>query len=1081
MRVSRTRTRWVLISFVLTTASSIAGNGWAADQTDAKPPAAKLKRITLSPDKIVLTGSRNTQGLRVTGEYSDGTFRDLTGECKFGSADTAIAEVSEKGVVHPKANGAVTITATFQKANASTPLTVTRVEDKSYNFRHDVLPVLSRWGCNEMGCHGSPKGKKRLHLSLFSAKPHKDYLEIVDKKKKLIDPSDPDQSLLLLKAIGDEEHGGGDLAYPDTPEYDLVADWIRNNAPEGSEDAPELVSVNVSPSERDMLPGDKQRLLVEAYYSDGSMRDVTELASFKSNEEAVASVNDMGLVKGTGYGGAIFMIGYGSKLTTSRVTSSQPLTVEFPEVPINNKVDELVLAKLRTLNVIPSELCTDFEFLRRAYLDVIGALPTAEEARAFLTDTNPDKRKYLIDALLERPEYADFYALKWGDVLQISRRAPAQLQDKGMWTYYRWLWDAIDQNKPMDQFVHEVLTARGSGYRNGPANFFRVGEGPQGMAEHASTAFLGVRLDCAHCHNHPFEQFTLIDNLGMAAFFTTTRIKRSQEQDEEIIYIADSGSIKNPETNKPASPKFLAGVELAAAEKAAAAIADDEKAAADKIAAQTTAVAKAAIAKAKAVKAANDKLVATKTAVAKKAIDASASARAVATKAVAEVAAAKKDAAAKVQAAKAAADKIVADKVAAAKVATDQAAVLQAAADKAATEVKAEEANTEKVAAAKKAAELSTAAKLAADKASADVAAAQKEVPVKTQVAKAAADKIVAAKEGVAKTATDKAAAMKLAADKANVDKAAAQKVAADQATANNAVVAKANGEKSAAAKIAAVKTAAAKSAAAAVVAVETTGDLRAKLADWIASPENPYFSKHMANRVWTWLVGRGIVDEPDDFRSTNPASNPELLDYLANEFVSSGYDMKAMFRLILNSRTYQLSAEPNQWNKHDRIHFSYYGLKRLTAEQLADAICQVTGVDEKYAGLPLGTRATQLPDVSMRSEFLDLFGRPKRATPVESERTCDTHIGQSLQMISSEYMARKLRDNNGHAAKLAASGKSFPEVVDELYLSTLSRFPTDAERQVILSQPIIDAQRREKIEDLAWVLMNTKEFLFNH
>ncbi|MDP6448226.1 MAG: DUF1553 domain-containing protein, partial [Pirellulaceae bacterium] len=175
------------------------------------------------------------------------------------------------------------------------------------------------------------------------------------------------------------------------------------------------------------------------------------------------------------------------------------------------------------------------------------------------------------------------------------------------------------------------------------------------------------------------------------------------------------------------------------------------------------------------------------------------------------------------------------------------------------------------------------------------------------------------------------------------------------------------------------------------------------------------------------------------------------------------------------------LSAQPHQWNKHDRIHYSHYHLKRLTAEQLATAISQVTGVHEKYPGLPLGTRATQLPDVSMRSEFLDLFGRPKRATPVESERTCDTHIGQSLQMISSEYVARKLRDNGGRAAQLAASEKTAAAVVDELYLVALSRFPTDAERQVILAEPIAADQRREKFEDLAWVLMNTKEFLFNH
>lgn len=991
--------------FSLALIAIVASNVFAEEA--ASTTTAKLKGITVSPEKIVLSGARSTQGIRVTGEFEDGSLRDLTAECKFSSADTAIAEVSEEGLIQPKANGAATITATFQGIAASAPLTVTKVDDNAYNFRNDVLPVLEKLTCNQMGCHGSPKGKKRLHLSLFSANPHKDFLQITDKEKKMIDPKEPDRSWLLLKATCEEDHGGADLTYEGDPEYELLVDWIKNNAPEGRDSDPELLRVEVFPSERHMLPGDKQRLLVEAFYSDGTTRDVTDLASFKSDEEAVAKAEGTGHVEATGYGEAVVMVTYSGRLTTSRVISSQPATVPFPDVPTNNKVDELVLAKLRSLNIIPSDLCSDAEFLRRAYLDVIGVLPTADEARAFLADTNPEKRKHLIDSLLKRPEYADFYAVKWGDVLQIDRAATAQLQDKGMWVYYRWLWDALDQNMPMDKFVHEVLTARGSGYRYGPANFFRVGEGPQGMAEHASTAFLGVRLDCAHCHNHPFEQFTLIDNLGMAAFFTKVRIKRSQEDREEIIYLTDTGSIKNPETNQVAAAKYLSGAELAADERAAAVAAEAAKVAADKLAKSKAAAAKAAADKAKADKAASDKAVA------------------------------------------------------------------------------------EKAAAMKKAVELASAAKAAADKAAAELAAAKSSLTLRVEQSQAGetetldsesqATKIVAEKAAAAKAMSEKAVAAKATADAATAAKAAADKAAADQAAANKAAVAKASTEKAAADKDFAAKTSAARTAAAAVTAVENEGDPRAKLAAWITSPDNPYFAKHMANRVWTWLLGRGIIDEPDDFRSTNPASNDELLDYLADEFVRSGYDMKAMFRLVLNSRTYQLSAQPNPWNKHDNIHYSHAMLKRLTAEQLATAISQVTGVHEKYPGLPLGTRATQLPDVSMRSEFLDLFGRPKRATPVESERTCDTHIGQSLQMISSEYMARKLRDNNGRPAKLATSGKTPVEVVDELYLTTLSRFPSDAERQVILAEPIADNQRREKFEDLAWVLMNTKEFLFNH
>ncbi len=1005
MRVSRTRKNRMLLSFVAAVVPLFCLQLSAADTpppatkpSEAKPAAkSKLQRITIYPQQAVLAGARNRQGLRITGEFADGTLRDVTSECQFRSADTAIASVTPQGMISPVANGSVAISATFQGVTVSTALTVNRVEDNSYNFSNDVLPVMSRLTCNQMGCHGSPKGKKRLHLSLFSADPHYDFLQITNAKSKLIDPTAPDESWLLLKAICEEDHGGSDLTEAGTPEYNLLLDWIKNSAPEGKPTDAKLVYIEVFPKVRNMLPNEKQRMLVEAHYSDGSMRDVTMLSSIKSNEEAVAKVDSSGVVEGTGYGEAVFMVGYGGKLATSRVTSSQPASVPFPDVPVNNKIDELVYAKLRSLNVIPSDLCSDAEFLRRVYLDVIGVLPTPDEARAFLADTNPDKRSSLIDVLLDRPEYADFYSVKWGDILQINSNNPARLQTKGVWTYHRWLWNALDKNMPLDQFVHETLTARGSGYRNGPANFFRVGDGPQGMAEHASTAFLGVRLDCAHCHNHPFEHFTLIDNLGMAAFFTKVRIKRTREQDEEVIYLTDTGSIKNPDTNQVAAPKFLGGAELAATERAAARKANAELAVATKIAASKAAVAKSATAKATAQKIANDKLVATKTVAAKKASD------------------------------------------------------------------------------------LATAAKATADKLTVELDAAKKTVAAKPEAEREAATKALAGKVAATTKATQASASAQAVATKTLAEKAAVVKRAAEQAVATKVVVTTANTEQATAAKVLSEMTRAARTANAAVAAVENSGDLRVKLADWIASPENPYFSKHMANRAWTWLLGRGIVNEPDDFRSTNPASNKKLLDHLAGEFVRSGYDMKAMFRQILNSRTYQLSSQPNQWNRHDNIHYSHYHLKRLSAEQLAGAISEVTGVDQKYSGLPLGTRATQLPDVAMRSEFLDLFGRPKRATPVESERTCDTHIGQSLQMISSEYIAAKLRSSAGRAAKLASSKMTASEAVDELYLATLSRLPTDAERKIILAEPIPAEKRREKFEDLAWVLMNTKEFLFNH
>ena len=1037
MQVSRMRTRWTLswASLMFLSAALVVPAAQAADAVPA--PKAKLLRVTLDPSKIVLAGARSKQGLRVTGEYSDGTFHDLTEQSQFRTANKAVADVSAEGLIQPHANGSATMTAAVGGMEVSSSLTITRFEDASYNFKTDVLPVISRIGCNEMGCHGSPKGKKRLALSLFSANPHADYLQITDAKKKLLDPEDPENSWFLLKAIGDEEHGGDDRTDTEAPEFALLADWIKNKHPEGTETR-KLVRIEVLPKSRIWTPGNKLRLLVEAYYSDGTMRDVTELSHFKSNEEAAATVDNMGRSEASGFGEAIVMVSYGGHLGTSRLTAAQLADVPFPDVVTNNRIDELMLAKLRKLNIIPSGLSTDAEFVRRIYLDVLGVLPTIKEAKAFLADKNPEKRKLLIDALLERPEHADFFALKWGDILQINRNNPARLQDKGMWAYYRWVWDSLYENKPMDAFVHELLTARGSAYRVGPANFFRVGEGAQGMAEQASTVFLGMRLDCAHCHNHPFERFKLADNLGMASFFSRVRIKRTQEFDEEVIYLTDSATIRNPETNTNVTPKFLGGVELYA-----------EKLAADAATAETVAAQKIAAAKAKTLQTAAAKANATKATTAK---------------AVAKAAATAKTTAAAFATVKAAADKALAEKTAADKAVTEKATAAKAAADKAASA---------KAAIAAANAENAAAAKAAADKAAAEAK--------KANAAKVAAEALAAKKATAHKTAAAKAASAKAAADKANVAKVAAEQTAAKAATAAQVVLDKLNAEKTGADKVVAAHALVAKQLAEKAALVKTSDDPREDLAKWIASPENPYFARHMANRVWCWLLGRGIVHEPDDFRSTNPPSNVELLDYLGEEFVKSGYDMRHIFRIVLNSRTYQLSSTPNKWNKEDRIHFSYYRLKRLSAEQLADAISNITGVQQKYSGLPLGTRATQLPDISMRSEFLDLFGRPKRATPVESERTSVTHIGQSLEMISSEYLAGKLRSNSGWAAKLASSSMSPEEVLDEVYLASISRYPTQQEKDVILAEPITAEKRREKFEDLLWVLLNTKEFLFNH
>ncbi|MCA9058735.1 MAG: DUF1549 domain-containing protein [Planctomycetaceae bacterium] len=1032
----------------------------AADESSAPVPqtsaaaAAAIVELRMDPPNVVLSGLRNAQGLRITATDTDGRIHDVTDQCSFTSSDPDTADVSESGLVTPRRNGTVTIVATLGDKRTSATITTGNAEHTGYNFRNDVLPVMENLGCNQMGCHGSPKGKKRLQLSLFSADPQEDFRQLTQADKEFLNGEAPDRSWLLLKAICEEDHGGGDLTAEGDPAYNVMLEWIRQGAPEGAAADPTLLRIDVSPTERTMIPGEKQHLLVEAHYSDGSMRDVTDLAWYRSSESAVAKIDEHGQLEVAAYGETIVLVRYGGMVASCQITAAQPAAVPYPELPQFNRIDELVDAKLRSLNIIPSGICSDEEFVRRVYLDVTGLLPTSAEVRRFLTDQSPNKRAALIDDLLERPEYADFYAIKWGDILQINRDEPARLQDKGMWVYYRWLWNALDSNMPMDQFTRELLTARGSAYESGPANFFRVGEGAQGMAEHASTVFLGVRLDCAHCHNHPFEQYTLDDNLGMAAFFSQVRSKRTQEQDEEIIYTADSGSVSHPDTKQRSSPMYLGGMLLAPAEKSAVAEADATKSSADQQLAEATRAAEDAAAKLTA----HQKQAESKLTEARKAVE---------------------EADARLKAAREAMDRDQAAVAAAQRTETDattrvgQAAQVMQEAEKAVADADALLNGVSDAAAAETAA--------AAQKAAADqMAAARAQMEQAERELAAAAERVILCRKHESESAARLDAATSAATDRSDELKTLTTDLTSTtdnlRTTVNTCNVTKSNATKEAS-RLAAIH----RKAVADLTTAETTGDLRSHLVDWMVAPENPWYARNMSNRVWAWLMGRGIVNEPDDFRSTNPPSNAELLDYLAESFLQSGYDTKAMFRLILNSRTYQTTSTPNEWNRDDAIHYSHYHLKRLMAEQLAEAISQATDVPERYAGLPLGTRATQLPDVSMRSEFLDLFGRPKRATPVESERTCETHIGQSLQMISSEFMAAKLRSNDGLAAKLAASELPPEQAVDELYLTTLSRYPTTDERAMIFATPIEQTQRREKLEDLLWVLMNTKEFLFNH
>jgi hypothetical protein len=498
----------------------------------------------------------------------------------------------------------------------------------------------------------------------------------------------------------------------------------------------------------------------------------------------------------------------------------------YPQVAVNNFVDEKLLAKWKDLGLTPSPLCSDEDFFRRIHLDAIGTLPKPEDVKAFLADKTPDKRKKAIDKVLERPEFVDFWALKWGDLLRISRD---QMQDRGMWSFHNWVRGQIRDRKPLDEMVRDIITAEGSTFSEGPANYFMTSRVPSDWAETTSQLFLGVRIGCAKCHHHPFEKWSQDDYYGMTAFFVRLGTKNSQEFGifgrEQVVYLKNAGEQAHPRKGGVVKPHPLDGAEM------------------------------------------NDPI------------------------------------------------------------------------------------------------------------------------------------------------------------------------------------------------------------------------DRRVKLAEWITSPTNPFFARNLANRFWGYLMGRGLVEPLDDIRATNPASNPELLEALAQDLVKSKFDIRHILRSIMNSRAYQLSGKVEPGNRVDaqNIFHTRFTVRRLTAEQIADAVDFATGTQEKYPGLPLGTRAIQLPDAEVKSFFLDVFGRPPRQITCECERTTQPNIAQAMHLLNGTALNKKIASPTGRIDKLFKAKKSPSEMVDELYLTTLSRLPQPDERQRVLGWIERAPIPREGVNDLLWVLMNSREFLFNH
>lgn len=536
------------------------------------PVVYRPVELLVQPERVELSHALGGRQLVVTGRYADGALRDLTHLSKISVAAAEIAEVAG-GFVMPRQNGSTTLTIEAGGQKRQVSVTVHGLDKpQPVSFRNDVIAALNVGGCNAGACHGSPQGRGGFKLSLRGYDPAEDFVQLTrDVLGRRTSVNSPDASLMLKKALGQIPHEGGVRFGATSIPARTIHAWLQHGFPDDAANLAVPKKIEVLPGARVMTaPGRVQQLAVIAHLSDGSARDVTRLTVFTSSDSAT-TISPTGLVEFQGSGEVAILCRYLEHLQTVRLTYLEPKPgFVWPQPPENNFVDKHVFAKLKVMNIQPSELCSDTAFLRRAYLDVCGILPTPGEVKTFLADTAPDKRAKLIDSLLERPEYADFWTLKWLDVMRNSRKA---LQPQGASAYQAWVRGHVKQNTPLDRMVREILTAKGNTFTSAPANFFVVDRTPQELVETTAQLFCGIRIQCAQCHNHPWERWTQDDYYGMAAFFA--RVKRSnpngkafkegakiKKGDGLVIATDTKGEVTHLRTGKTAAPKVLGGPTL---------------------------------------------------------------------------------------------------------------------------------------------------------------------------------------------------------------------------------------------------------------------------------------------------------------------------------------------------------------------------------------------------------------------------------------------------------------------------------------------------------------------------------------
>jgi hypothetical protein len=554
----------------LAPALAVALVGLAAARAPAEPPAPPA----LEPAAIRLDTADGRQQIAVTAPAADGAVRDRTEHASYRVEPPGLADASPAGVVSPRSDGEGTLVVTLDGATARVPLAVRRAgEPRPASYRRDVVAVLAKAGCNMGACHGNLNGKGGFRLSLRGFDPDFDLLTITrEHLGRRVDRLDPDASLLLRKPLGTTPHEGGARFRPDSPEARALRAWIADGAGDDRGTAPPLARLDVSPRERRLAaPGLSQQLIVTAAFADGTTRDVTRQAAFDVSDPSRFEVTPDGKVLARAPGEVTVAVRYldGRGISRLAFLHDRP-DFAWDAPPPANVVDDHVFAKLKSLRINPSRVAGDPTFLRRAHLDAIGRLPGPDEARAFLDDPSPSKRARLVDDLLARPEFADFWALKWADLLRNEEKV---MGPKGVWIFQRWLRDQVAADVPLDQFARALVSARGSTWRNPPASFYRTNRDATAAAESLGQVFLGVRLQCARCHNHPFDVWTQDDYYGLAATFSNLgrkqvnnerrdRFDKHENNGDELIYLDGKPELIQPRSGGMMAPRPPGGPAL---------------------------------------------------------------------------------------------------------------------------------------------------------------------------------------------------------------------------------------------------------------------------------------------------------------------------------------------------------------------------------------------------------------------------------------------------------------------------------------------------------------------------------------